>query len=451
VPVRWELARDVGFADVVADGVAVAEGTHHHSVHVDVGGLDPATEFHYRFRVGGFTSPVGRTRTLPEPGANFDELRFVVANCQAYQTGFYTAYDHLAREDLDLVFFVGDYIYELENSVAARPHGLDPMQTLPEYRAIYTLTHADPSLQAAHAAHPWVLTWDDHEVEDNYADLEPGRIGLTLDPGARETFPEKRAAAYQAWWENVPVRPGPPLDGQLKIHREVVAGDLATFAVVDDRQYRDPIPAGAEDGALPRPFGGGPQVPEVFDPDRTILGEEQEAWLLDVLGGSTTPWNVLVQQSIVAEIDRRPDLDDAGYALDAWDGYVASRDRLLGFVADEEVPGFVSVGGDIHTGAVTDLRADYKDPGSPLVGAEFVAPSITSTELIQPEALAGSRANPHVHYYEPDRRGYLLCSVTRDRFDAQFRYVTTTAEPSADIEDGPRWRVTPDSVVAAEV
>jgi len=451
VPVHWEVAADEHFDEIVTDGIAPAEPDFGHSVHVDVVGLEPDTRLYYRFRSGGFQNQVGRARTLPAAGTATEELRFVVANCQAYQSGFYTAHEHLAVEDIDLVFFVGDYIYELENTTDARPHGLEPMQTLDEYRAIYTLTHTDENLQAAHAAHTWICTWDDHEVEDNYAGLEPGRIGLEIDPDASATFPAKRAAAYQAWWENLPVRPGPPVDGRLQIHQAVTYGDLATFAVVDDRQYRDPIPEGAEEGALPRPFGGGPQVAESFAADRSILGADQEAWLLDVLGSSDTRSNVLVQQSIVAEIDRRPDLDDAGYTLDAWDGYVASRNRILGFVADREVPGFVSVGGDIHTGAVADLRADYKVPDSAAVGAEFVAPSITATEIIGPEALSGSRANAHIHYYEPDRRGYLLCTVTPDAFEAQFRYVTTTAEPTADIEDGPTWKVDPDAPTATEV
>jgi alkaline phosphatase D len=448
VPVRWEVAGDEAFSEPVADGVATAAPDLGHSVHVDVSGLEPDGRYHYRFTVGEFTSPVGRARTLPAVDAEVDRLRFAVANCQAYQSGYFTPYEHLAEEDLDLVFFVGDYIYELENTVEVRPHGLAPMRTLDDYRTIYTINHADELLRAAHAAHTWVMTWDDHEVEDNYAGLEPGRIGLGLDPDARAGFPEKRAAAYQAWWENLPVRPGPPADGELDIHRAVAFGDLATFAVVDDRQHRDPIAAGAGDGALPRPFGGGPQVPEAFAEDRSILGFEQEAWLLELLASSATPWNVLVQQSIVAEVDRRPDLDDAGYTLDAWDGYVASRNRILGLVAEEPVPGFVSVGGDIHTGAVADLRADYKDPDSPVVGAELVAPSISATEVIEPEALAGSRANPHIHYYEPDRRGYLLCTVTPEGFEATFRYVTTTAQGRAEVEDGPSWTVGSDSPAA---
>jgi alkaline phosphatase D len=442
VPVRWELSADERFTDVVAEGMATATPEYGHSVHVDVTGLPAATTHWYRFTVGGYESTIGRARTLPAAQDSPGGLRFAVANCQAWQTAHPTPYDHMAEEDLDLVFFVGDYIYELANPPYIRGQGLDPPRTVDEYRAMYGRNHAEPQLQAAHAAHTWVLTWDDHEVEDNYAGLEPGSIGRNLDPDADANFPAKRAAAYQAWWENVPVRPGPPdPGGGMAIHREVAFGDLATFAVIDNRQYRDPI-AGTPEDALPRPLGGGPQVAEALDEARTMLGAEQEAWLEDLLRSSATPWNVLVQQTLMAEIDRRPDLDDAGYTLDAWDGYVANRNRILGLVADEGVPGFVVVGGDIHSAVVADLKADYKDPRSPVVGAEFVAPSISATELIQPEALAGSRANEHIHYYEPGRRGYLRCTVTRDGLEAQFRFVTSTAEPSAAIEDGPRWRVT---------
>ena len=446
VPIGWEVATGDDFADVVASGVAVATPAHAHSVHVDVTGLDPATRYHYRFSVGGHRSPVGRTRTAPAEGS-LAGARFAVANCQAYQSGYYPAHRHLAAEDLDAVLFVGDYIYELENPPAIREHGIaDLPYDLDGYRRFYGVYRADADLQAAHGAHPWIVTWDDHEVEDNYADRLPGRIGTLLRPDAAEQFPERRAAAYQAWWEHMPVRTPPPVDGDLRIHRSFRYGDLVELAVLDDRQYRSPL-IDVGDGALPRPFGGGPQPPEAFDESRTMLGAEQEAWLADLLSTTPAQWKLVVQQTIMAEIDRRPDDPDAGFSMDAWDGYPAARRRLLGHIADEAIADVVVVGGDIHTAAVTELKVDYADPAAPTVAIELVGPSISSTENLGPEALAGSRSHDHVHLYDPDHRGYLVVDLTPSRVQADFRYVTSALEPDADIETASSWVI--DAGVAA--
>jgi phosphodiesterase/alkaline phosphatase D-like protein len=240
----------------------------------------------------------------------------------------------------------------------------------------------------------------------------------------------------------MPLRTGPPdVDGDLRIYRDLRFGDLVTAAVLDDRQYRDPIPDDAGAGALPRPLGGGPQIPQAFDESRSLLGAEQEQWLEEVLRRSDTTWKLLVQQTLMAEIDRRPDRDDAGFSADTWDGYVAARDRLLGFVHDEEITNLVSLGGDIHTAAVADLKPDYKEPSSPVVGTELIAPSISALELIGPEALEGSRSNPHIHEYEPFRRGWLLVSVTPERLTAEFRFVLDALVPDSGSESGGTWVV----------
>jgi alkaline phosphatase D len=437
VPVVWEIATDEGFASLVATGVVAAVAEEGHSLHVDAGGLVPATTYWYRFRTGPYTSRVGRTRTAPAPGGPAGAVRFAVASCQAYQTGYFAAHRDLAVAELDVVFFVGDYIYELEPSVDVRPHGLPPPQTLPEYRRFYELNTQDPDLQAARAAHPWVVTWDDHEVEDNYAALEPGAIGRAADPDAASKFAGKRAAAYRAWWEHTPVRTGPPVDGSLRIHRALDFGDLARFAVIDNRQYRDPL-AGSGAGRLPRGAGGGPQVPEAFDEERSMLGAEQEAWLDDVLRSSTARWTVLVQQTVLAEIDRVPDDPGRGFSMDGWDGYVANRRRLLATVAGAPVRNFVSVGGDIHTSAVTDLLADYGDPAAAVVGSEFVTPSINALELLPPDWAVRA---PWIHLFDPQRHGYLLVELTPQRLTAEYRYVDDITVPDAPVTVGSRWAV----------
>ncbi|MDH5238201.1 MAG: alkaline phosphatase D family protein, partial [Acidimicrobiia bacterium] len=210
----------------------------------------------YRFLIGEWISPVGRTRTAPATDSQPGEVRIAVASCQAYMSGYYGAHRHLAAEELDAVVFVGDYIYEREaRSFEPRAILIDGERapvpfTLEQYRHLYSVYKLDPDLQAAHAAHPWIITWDDHEVEDNYADLQPGGIGVTLGESTPENFPPRRAAAYQAWWENLPIRGPAPIDGDLRIYRHLECGGLVRFAVVDDRQYRSPIVQGEGGGDL---------------------------------------------------------------------------------------------------------------------------------------------------------------------------------------------------------
>jgi alkaline phosphatase D len=440
VPVNWEVRTDED-GDVVASGVFVTEPGHAHAVHVDVTGLEPATTYWYRFDVRDHTSPSGRTRTAPAAGTDVGSVRLALANCQAFQTGYYAAYRHMSEEDLDVVLFVGDYIYELEASMDARPHGMAPPHTLDEYRRFYEMNKADTDLQAAHAAFPWIVTWDDHEVEDNYADLEPGAIGLALDPDARDTFPERRANAYQAWWEHMPVRLPPPDEGNLRIYRSFDYGNLARLAVLDNRQYRTPLPEGEGAGNLPRGAGGGPQLPQAFDEDATYLGLEQEDWLEDVLTGSSATWNVLVQQTVMAEFDRVPDDPSRGFSMDSWDGYVAPRNRLLGLIDAEGIDNVVSLGGDIHSSLVTDLKLDYGEPGRPVVASELIGPSITALELLPEGYVETARTNPHVHYYDTQRKGYLRCEITPSEVRADYRYISSHIDPDASVETGSSWTI----------
>ena len=436
--VAWEVAADDGFRDLVQAGVESARADAGHTVHVDVGGLEPGVQYWYRFLAGRHESPPGRTRTAPDGSSSPERVAFGVASCQAWQSGYFGAYRHLAEEDVDAVLFLGDYIYELESSVAVRPHGLSPPQELDEFRRFYGLYKSDPDLQVAHAAHPWIVTWDDHEVEDNYAGLMPGAIGAGTRPDAAETFPAKRAAAYQAFWEHMPIRTGPPQDGRLDLARHFSFGDLVDLSVLDTRQFRDPPPPGSGNAARPRPFGGGPQPPGVLDEGRTLLGAEQEDWLMGNLGASETVWNVLAQQSIMAPIDRAPDDPNRGYSVDSWDGFVAARDRLLEFVSDEGVANLLSVGGDIHTSAVTDLRAAEAD--EPL-GTELIGPSISALEILPDDLLEGARSNDHVHLYDIEHRGYLRVVFDRDECRADFRWLETTLEPESSIGAGSSWVV----------
>lgn len=441
VPVVWEVAADEKFDDVVASGGEITGPLVAHSVHVDVRGLDPATDYWYRFTVGDHGSPVGRTRTAPAPDASPDRIAFAVASCNAYQSGYFTAYRHMADEDLDVVVFLGDYIYELEASVDARPHGMDIPRGLEGYRSYYGLYKTDTDLQAAHAAFPWIVTWDDHEVEDNYAGLEPGEVSTKLFDDAVETFPERRAAAYRAFWEHMPLRAEPTMGESLRLYRDFRFGDLLELPVLDARQYKSPVVEGEGAGGLPRGAGGGPLLDGAFDESRSMLGEEQEEWLEEILVDSDARWKVLAQPSVMAEMDRMPDDPSIGFSMDAWDGYIANRNRLLGLVADEGIGNVVSVGGDIHTSAVTDLRADYQDPTSSLVGSEFVGTSISAIELLPDGFAQATLTQDHVHLYDPDRRGYMRVEVAPDELGVTYRYVSDTGTPDGTIADGTRWVV----------
>jgi alkaline phosphatase D len=436
VPVRWEIATDERFRKVVRSGRRTTGPDLGHSVHVDARGLDPARDYWYRFRVGDFESATGRTRTAPAAGRRLDRLAFAVTSCQSYQAGYYTAYEQLSRDDVAFVVFLGDYIYELPGG-SVRNHNLPPSETLDDFRRHYAAHHADAQLQAAHAAAPWIVTWDDHEVEDNYAGLQPGALGIARNPDAVSKFPAKRAAAYQAWWENMPVRAKRPrADGSMRIYRSFRFGDLITLPVVDDRQYRTPLPITVVQGP-----GGGPQAPAALDPQATILGKEQERWLTRTLDRSDARWNVLAQQTQMAAVDQTPEDESNGYSADTWDGYVAARNRLLGDVAKARVRNFVTLGGDTHTSSVDDLLSDYQKEGSPAVGTEFVAPPATSLENLPAEFVEGALRNPHIHLYDINSKGYLRCEATRSQLRADYRYVTTTQQPQAEPMAGTSWVV----------
>jgi alkaline phosphatase D len=440
VPVRWEVATDERFRKVVRSGKRTTGPDLGHSVHVDADGLDAGRDYFYRFRAGDYASATGRTRTATAPGRRLDRLAFGVTSCQSYQAGYYTAYEQMSRDDLAFVVFLGDYIYELPGGTV-RQHDLPPSVTLTDFRRHYAAHHADPQLQAAHAAAPWIVTWDDHEVEDNYAGLEPGELGRARDPEGSSNFPAKRAAAYRAWWENMPVRAKPPgRDGSMRIYRSFRFGDLVTMPVVDDRQYRTPLAtAGRGPGA---PQGGYPQLPGALDPNATILGRQQERWLHRTLERSDARWNFLAQPTQMAEVDYTPDdASSSGYSADTWDGYVAARNRLLGHVQQAKVRNFVTLGGDTHSSSVDDLRADYQTEGSPIVATEFVAPPASSLERLAPQYVEGALRSPHIHLYDITNKGYLRLEVTRPELRTEFRYVTTTQQPQAEPLAGTSWVV----------
>jgi alkaline phosphatase D len=416
---------------VVQKGRATAAPELGYSVHVDVQGLEPDRWYYYRFVAGLDESPVGRVRTAP-PADAARPLRFAFASCQNYEQGLYTAYRHMAEEELDLVFHLGDYIYEYGATHGrVREHATGEVRTLEDYRRRYAQYKSDPLLQGAHARCPWVVTWDDHEVDNDYA----GGVGEN-GMESEEQMAARRAAGYQAYWEHQPVRvPRVRSWADLNITRTVDWGRLARFWVLDTRQYRS-------DQAC---NGGNDRVPcgEWADPSRTLLGAAQERWLTGGLGASRAGWQVLAQQIMMAPYDFAPGTDEL-VSMDQWSGYPASRDRLLRAVGQRAPNRTVFITGDIHSNWVADVRGDFSRPDAPVVAAEFVGTSISSggdgadrAGEIPEAALA---ENPHIKWQNA-RRGYVTCAVTPGEWRAEYRTVPFVSKPGAPVETASAWRV----------
>jgi alkaline phosphatase D len=427
VMVDWDVASDERFERTVQSGRARAVAPYAHALHVEVQGLEPDRWYWYRFRVGNEVSPLGRTKTAPAPEATPNRLRFAFASCQQYEQGFYTAYRHMVADDLDLVVHLGDYIYESSwgRNHVRKHDGPEPI-TLDDYRVRFALYRSDPDLQAAHAAYPWLVTWDDHEVDNDYADDRSEELD------AREWFLARRAAAYQAYYEHMPLRRGAvPFGPHMRIFTRVGYGGLAEFYVLDDRQYRS-------HQVCPRPGRGGSAVVEDcaarLDPRLTLLGDAQERWLMGSLERSRARWNVLAQQTLMAQLDRKVGQGQS-FWTDGWDGYPAARRRLLQFLEQKKPANPLVIGGDVHCFWVADLKTDFDDPRSPTVATEFVGTSITSQlGRTQAEQDAIKQENPHITYADLTRRGYVRMELTPGRARADLRGLESVIRPAARIE-----------------
>jgi alkaline phosphatase D len=430
VPVRWELSRNEAFSDVAARGTETALQADAHSVHAEPAALEPGRWYWYRFEALGQRSTVGRTRTAPAADARAS-LRFALASCQRYDHGHYAAWRHVAGSDLDLVLFVGDYIYEAMSLPSAlRSHSGGTVRTLDEYRARYALYKSDASLQAAHAALPWMTVWDDHEVDNDYAALQ----GQSL----QTDFAAQRRAAYRAYWEHMPFPKAlKPSGADLRIYGRTEWGSLACIHLLDDRQYRDPQ-------ACPREGRGGANTvrlrdcPELADPKRSLLGAAQERWLADGWD-LQRPWNLLAQQTLMARFMWNS--ADPTFWTDGWDGYAASRQRLLDTVADRKVPGVVVLGGDVHAHYVADLKRDFSDERSPVVASEFCGTSIASRGAAQERVTEALRHNPHIHHGRSDRRGYVSCRLDAQALHAELMAVDDATRPDSAVQVAARFVV----------
>ena len=419
VAVLWEVSATDDFAEIAASGTETATAEHAHTVRA-IATIDEGDWF-YRFRVGEYTSPVGITRRSPDAGAT--EAKFAAGSCQNYSDGYYAAHRDIAEQQPDFVVWLGDYIYEggglpFDPNVASREHVGDEPKTLEQYRVRYAQYKSDANLQAAHAACPWFIIWDDHEVENNYAS------GTPQDTAETAAFLDRRFAAYTVWWEHQPTRLDAPVapDQEYRIYRDAQWSDLIQIALLDGRQYRSDQACGDVTLVIE------PPCPEAAETDRTMLGAEQEQWLLDTLKASTATWNLLGNQVILADST----FNGAVLNFDQWDGYPVARNRLLQEFADASIQNLVVVTGDIHLAAVAQLRAGDRGTGTP-VGVEFVTTSISSDGLVGDELTDVMKTFPALIDAELAHRGYSLHTVTRDSWTADYRIVAEVDDPNSEV------------------
>ncbi len=419
--VRWQVATDPSFARVVRHGTVPVGPATGHSVHLEPSGLEPDRDHWYRFRLGRHLSPVGRTRTAPRPASTPAALSVAVASCAQWEHGHFTAYRRIAEDEPDLVLHLGDYLYEYDpgfepaRSGNVRAHEGPETVTLADYRRRHAQYKTDPDLQRLHAAAPWVAVFDDHEVSDNWADDRRGTTTVGGDFGLR------RASALRAYWENMPLRRSAyPQGAEMRAFRRFGWGRLATFHMLDTRQHRDPQACG------PAAMGA---CDETWEPDRTILGTAQEAWLDRGLRGSGATWDVLGQQVPMGSLELSP-VDVGRQSMDGWDGYPACRERVLASLAAAANP--VVLTGDVHDAFATEVWADPDDPAS-VVAPELICTSVTSNGdgADSPDGSYRWQAtNPQVRFWN-DLRGYVRVTLTPGELSADFRSLPFVREPGA--------------------
>jgi alkaline phosphatase D len=426
------VASDPSMRRVVRRGDAVANPEFAYSLHVEVSGLEPGRPYWYQFLSKNASSRVGRAITLPSPGSPVKRLRFGFVSCANYEHGYFAAYRHLADDNPDLALFLGDYIYETierrRPTVRKHSDGVE-CRTLAQYRNRYTQYQLDPDLQRFRAEVPAMITWDDHEVEDDYADRWSSSF---QDP---DQFLLRRAAAYQAFYENMPVRSSlsRPNGSAMRLYDRFTIGDLAEISMLDGRQYRS------------RPACHGPpnrgsgraetfeSCPELADPTRSMLGLEQEAWLFGGLEQSRARWNIMGQNVLMAQFQRRRADGYEGFWTDDWNGFPAGRSRLLRHINDARVPNAVVLGGDSHAFWANDLKLDFDEPRSPTVATEFVGTSISSHGLPYEPFKSKTAWYPHIHFFESRKRGYSLVDLDHQRLSISFKIISNAADPTTNV------------------
>ncbi|KOV71178.1 alkaline phosphatase [Streptomyces sp. MMG1121] len=442
--VNWVVAKDKAFTSVVSKGSTTATAASDHTVKADIRGLEPATDYWFRFSAGGTDSPVARTRTAPAADAAVAGLRFGVVTCANWEAGYFASYRHLAaRSDLDAWLHLGDYIYEYKSGEYAargkvvRPHApANEIITLADYRTRHGKYKTDPDLQALHLKAPVVAIWDDHEFADNA--WSGGAVNHT--EGAEGTWTARKAAAKQAYFEWMPVRPA--IEGTT--YRRLRFGKLADLSLLDLRSFRSQQ-ASAGSGS-------------VDDANRTITGRAQLDWLKAGLKASDTKWRLVGNSVMIAPfvigsltadllkpLAKLLDLpqDGIGVNTDQWDGYTHDRRELLDHLRSNAIGNTVFLTGDIHMSWANDVPVDAGTyPLSPSAATEFVITSMTSDNLDDivkvPEGVVSAvaaplieAANRHVHWVDTDRHGFGVLDITNDRAQMDYYVLSDRTDANA--------------------
>lgn len=419
VEVLWEIADEASFNKVIASGKATAVPALGHSVHVEAKGLKQDHWYYYRFKCGDATSPTGRTRTLPHPGATPDQLRYAVTSCQRWEHGYFTAYQQMAKDQPDFVFHLGDYIYEY----ATRPGLIRQTQgpelvSLEQYRNRYSQYRTDKDLQAMHAACPWFLTWDDHEFDNNCANDISEEKNVTP-----AQFLLRRANAYQAYYEMMPLRPTSlPKGPHMQLYRKGAFGKLAEFFILDTRQYRSDQPNNDRKSPLNE---------AAFNPRNTLLGKTQREWLFDSMKNSSGTWNIIAQQVMMALVDRDPRPENDQYSMDQWPGYAAERQKIIEFIRDHKISNPVVLTGDIHSNWANELRINDRQTDTKPYATEFVATSLSSGgngKKVTKNLEALYSVNACTKFFSAER-GYIMCDVTPKTYTADYKAIEEVEKP----------------------
>lgn len=428
VSVRWELSTDPAFTNISRSGMEQATPTLAHSVHVELDDLSPASEYWYRFSANGQYSPVGRTKTLPLDLQKTDSIRFATASCQNFSHGHFGAYRHVVRDSPDFVMHLGDYIYETSFGENVRPHPSDePPRTLDEFRLWHTHYKSDPDLQLAHATLPFFAVLDNHDAV----------------PDGDNAQRELRRAAYQAWYEHMPVRGySRPGSDRFSMHRCINLGDVAQICLLDSRQYRDSIELCSQDYDRSYGFGNYRQrCSAVFSESRSMLGQAQTSWLIENIKKAPAAWNVVASPGPFQPFSYRVEGEDRRY-ISAWDAYPANRSRIANALLQSSASRPLVVSGDVHSfWAVDGAKTPWKGERFPIM--EFTTSSISAN---WPPALAepvtqNLEHNPQVQYYEPAYRGYMLHDVSADQWQTTARAVSTVLNRDSQVSSIARFVV----------
>lgn len=427
IPVSWQVAEDERMKKVVQNGTNYSYPENAHSLHIEVQGLNADREYFYRFTAGGEQSPIGKTRTLPILGSHIKDFRFALASCQDISNGYFAAYRDMVEQEPKLTIHTGDYIYESIYRDGDRRIPVANAMTLEDYRHLHARYKLDPHLQQAHAASPWLMIWDDHEVENDWgADYSES----IFDP---EAFLKRKIAAIKAYYEHMPLRMSAKLrKNQARLYQRTVVGDLIEFNLLDCRQYRSRPPCLDEDDHAPLQLKN---CEEALAQGRSLLGMQQERWLHRGFGHSGAKWNSLVQTTYMAPFDYLKG-EGTAYKTDGWDGYAATRQRILDLIVEKGIKNPLAFGGEIHAYYAGVVNAKAYDFDSEPVLSEIVCTSLTSSgggDERYKETMDLFTENPFARYFENRARGYVLCHVDHQYVSATLRKVSNVSDPDSSV------------------